>query len=96
MPRIKKASAEAGAAVQEVKAPAPKRQAKAPIDKTLVVQYGGSEWNAADLEEKAIEAYVAEGHQRGRVKKLTVYVKPEEQKIYHVINDKITGSTDLA
>ncbi len=72
-----------------------KRTKKDNIERTALIQYGGGEWSIADLEEKAIAAYVAEGHRRGRISKLTVYIKPEEKKIYYVINDKITGSTEF-
>jgi len=72
-----------------------KKDNKDSIEKAALLQYGGGEWSIADLEEKAIAAYVAEGHRRGRISKLTVYIKPEEKKIYYVINDKITGSTEF-
>ncbi len=64
-------------------------------EKEVLIQYGGGEWSVADLEEKAIAAYVAEGHRRGRISKLKVYLKPEERKIYYVVNDKTTGSTEF-
>ncbi len=80
---------------KEVKRAAPKQTAKDKLEKEVLIQYGGSEWNVAGLEEKAIAAYVAEGHRRGRIKKLTVYLKPEERKIYYVVNDKTTGSTEF-
>lgn len=108
MPRTKKAKSDAetqkpSAAVAEdaiqaeenAQPSVPKHTTKEAIERTALIQYGGGEWSVADLEEKAIAAYVAEGHRRGRINKLTVYLKPEEKKIYFVINDKITGSTDF-
>jgi len=108
MPRTKKmqldsntqetAAAEAAGAVQpnkKAKPSVPKHAAKDTPEKEVLIQYGGGEWSVADLEEKAIAAYVAEGHRRGWISKLTVYLKPEEKKIYYVINDKITGSTEF-
>ncbi len=100
MPRAKKVNTEqipetTDVPVQEVKTSAPKRKAEAAEDKVICLQYGGGEWNVADLEEKAIAAYVGEGHRRGRIKKLIVYLKPEEHKVYYVINDKTTGSIDF-
>jgi len=73
---------------------APKND-KDSIERVALLQYGGGEWSIADLEEKAIAAYVGEGHRRGRISKLSVYIKPEEKKLYYVINDKITGSTEF-
>lgn len=40
-------------------------------------------------------AYVAEGHRASAIKKLTIYLKPEERKAYYVINEKATGDIDL-
>lgn len=62
----------------------------------VILQYGGTDWNIADLKEKVISAYVAEGHRRGRISKLVLYVKPEENKVYFVINGKNTGNIDFA
>lgn len=61
----------------------------------VVIQFGGAEWTAAQLKQAAQDAYVAEGHRASTIKKLTVYVKPEEHMAYYVINDKITGSVAI-
>jgi len=104
MPRTKKINTdgaaqelEAGTAVQPAKAKpsASKRAAKDTFEREVLLQYDGGEWSLSDLEEKAIAAYVAEGHRRGRISKLTVYLKPEERKLYYVVNGKITGSTEF-
>ena len=52
-------------------------------------------WKVADLSERAKAAYLAQGHRASGIKKLSVYVKPEEGKAYYVINDKESGSIDL-
>jgi len=70
-------------------------KAKAAAAEEIIVQFGGEEWKLADLKEKIAAAYVAEGHRWGTVKALTLYVKPEERKVYYVINGKTTGSVDL-
>ncbi len=100
MPRTKKANtvpvAETTAALTQEPNPSAKKQtAKITAEKKVLIQYGGSEWSVADLEEKAIAAYVAAGHRRGRITKLAIYIKPEERKIYYAINDKTTGSADF-
>ena len=88
--------------VQET--PAPKKTAarkktapKAAPEKTeeVFVQYGDGEWKTDDLVQKAKDAYVAEGHRAANIRKLSLYVKPEERKAYYVINDKTSGSVDL-
>lgn len=77
--------------------PGTAKKSKAPkaIEGEVFIQFEGAEWNMTDLKEKAIAAYVAEGHQRGRIKNISLYVKPEERKVYYVVNDKATGSTDI-
>ena len=58
----------------------------------VLIQFGGEEWNVEQLKKAALDAYVAEGHRASTIKKLTVYVKPEERMAYYVVNEKITGS----
>ena len=69
--------------------------AKALVVEEVYVQFGGEEWKVADLSERAKAAYLAQGHRASGIKKLSVYVKPEEGKAYYVINDKESGSIDL-
>ena len=52
-------------------------------------------WRMADLMDQAKAAYVAEGHRASGIKKLALYVKPEERKAYYVINEKATGSIEF-
>ncbi len=61
----------------------------------IYLQYGAQEWNVAELKERAAAAYVAEGHRASGIRKLALYVKPEEGKAYFVINDKAKGDVDL-
>lgn len=75
-----------------------------PVDRTkrpartaeeIMIQYNGGQWDVAALKEAAISAYVADGHQRGRISKLALYIKPDERKVYYVVNEKIAGSVDF-
>lgn len=80
------------------KEPAKKRAVKKePEKKTeeIYLQFGAEEWNMAELKEKAVAAYVAEGHRASGIKHLAVYVKPEERKAYFVVNEKAKGDIDL-
>ena len=61
----------------------------------IYLQAGGQEWNVSDCKERAVAAFVAEGHKASSVKKLVMYLKPEEGKAYYVINDTENGSVDL-
>ena len=71
--------------------------AKAAPQKTedIFVQFGSGEWNVSELAERAKAAYLAEGHRTASIKKLCLYVKPEDGKAYYVVNDKAAGNIEL-
>ena len=71
--------------------------AKAAPQKTedIFVQFGSGEWNVSELAERAKAAYLAEGHRAASIKKLCLYVKPEDGKAYYVVNDKAAGNIEL-
>ena len=88
--------------VQE--APAPKKAAarkkaapKVAAEKAeeVYVHFGDGDWKTADLVQRVKDAFVAEGHRAANIRKLALYIKPEERKAYYVINDKVSGSVDL-
>lgn len=90
----KAAAAETGKTAE--KAPRKRTANAAPTRKEdVILQFGGQEWNTAELLEQAKTAYAAEGHRMSSIKAIRLYVKPEEQKAYYVINDKATGSIEL-
>ena len=70
---------------------------KAAVQKVeeVYLQVGGCEWNVSDCKERAVAAFVADGHKASSVKKLVIYLKPEEGKAYYVINDSENGSVEL-
>ena len=61
----------------------------------IFVQFGSGEWNVSELAERAKAAYLAEGHRAASIKKLCLYVKPEDGKAYYVVNDKAAGNIEL-
>jgi len=85
-------SAEA-AAPAKGKSAAKAKSAKGELTTEIVLQCSGGEWNVDELKEKAIDAYVAEGHKRGCITKFALYLKPEERKAYYVVNDKAPGGS---
>ena len=93
-----KAVEETAAAVTEEKKPAAKKPAaKKPAAKKpaapeskVVVQFGGSEVNTDELVEKAKIASEVK-----IIKKVDVYVKPEVNKVYYVVNGDTFGDFDL-
>ena len=61
----------------------------------MILQFQEGEWDLSAVKEQIVAAYVAEGHRASAIKKLTIYLKPEERKAYYVINEKATGDVDL-
>lgn len=94
-----KGVAEKTAKTVETKAKAVKKTAKKVAKEVMVpqilVQYQNLEVDIAMVEERVKAQFVAEGHRAGTIKKLNIYVKPEEYAAYYVINDKFTGRVDL-
>lgn len=76
------------------KAAVPKAKAAQKVEE-VYLQFGAEEWLMADLMDQAKAAYVAEGHRASAIKKLALYVKPEERRAYYVINEKATGSIEF-
>ncbi|MBR3759574.1 MAG: hypothetical protein IKK47_01080 [Ruminococcus sp.] len=111
MPRSKKTTAKAETSVEkeivaetvveaapaEEKKPAAKKTAakkpaakKAAVESKVVIQANGSEATAEDLVNKSIAAAGVK-----TVKKVDVYVRPEINKVYYVINGDVLGEFDL-
>lgn len=85
-----------------VKAPEPVKEKAAPVKKASVnvseevfVQFGNSEVLTKDIVEKVKDAYVAEGYTADSVKKIRVYIKPEEGMAYYVVNDDYASGISL-
>ena len=65
-------------------------------DKTTVyVQYLGREFDTDELLAQVKENYIAAGSPAGAVKTISLYVKPEDNAAYYVINDTETGAISL-
>ena len=101
-PAVKKATKQvkekAKPTVKAVKKKA--QEVKTAVDNKLyehevIVQYAGNSYYAKDSNEKAIEDYVANGGKRDQIKQVQLYIKPEENACYYVINNKTTGKVDL-
>ena len=57
------------------------------------VEYDGQQINVSQdtLLQKVQEAYKAEGHRVGSIKKIQIYLNLQERRAYYVINDKSEG-----
>lgn len=93
---VKKTTAKAAKAAKAAKtAKEAKPAKKEPVKPEIIVQYQNSEVDTAAVEERVKAQFVAEGHKAGFIRKLSIYIKPEEYSAYYVINDKFSGRVDL-
>ena len=85
------------------KAPAAKKETAAKKTTTakkeatvdVFVQFAGNQVSYASVEERVKAAFVAEGHRASSIKNLKIYIKPEENAAYYVINEDNVGRVDL-
>lgn len=87
--------------VEEVKKTAPKTTKTAAAKKTVVkeevyLQCFGKEVNKDDIMKQVKEIWTKQMKNKvGDMKSVTLYLKPEENKAYYVINGDVTGSVEL-
>ena len=85
-------------AVKETaKAPAKRTSTrKTAVNETVYLQYLGKEINKDDLVKQVKDIWTNElKNKAGDLKSVTLYLKPEENMAYYVINDDVTGSIAL-
>lgn len=94
----KKAAAPKAEKKPAAKKPAAKKAAaKKPAAKkaeaNVVVEYYGKQFVTKDIVAACEKAYKAEN--KAAVKTIDVYVKPEDNAAYYVVNSKVAGKVDL-
>lgn len=89
----KKAAADEDVAVE--KKAAKKTTAKKAADVEVFIQFAGNQAVQKDVEDRIKAAFVAEGHKESAIKSIKIYVKPEENAAYYVINEDNVGRVDL-
>ena len=85
-------------AVKETaKAPAKRTTTrKTAVKETVYLQYLGKEIDKDDLVKQVKDIWTKElKNKAGDLKSVTLYLKPEENMAYYVINDDVTGSIAL-
>lgn len=106
---VKSASVKAAETVEAVKAepvkettkkPALRRTTKKAAEKTVntevFVQFNGKEVYAKDVVETVKKLWTEEmGKKAEELNDLKVYIKPEENRAYYVINGDVTGCIEL-
>ena len=95
----KKETASKTAAKKETakKTPAKKTAAKKADQKTILhVQFSGKSYAQEDLVKIAQDVWKYDLKQKVReLSSIELYVKPEENKVYYVMNQEFTGSFDI-
>ena len=98
-PAVEAPAAEAKGSTAETKesktrksAKAPARRGRPPLAPELYVEFSGKQYNVTDIIDRAKADYRAT-HKVG-VQSCKVYVKPEEDAAYYVIN-KVSGKLEL-
>lgn len=65
--------------------------ARATASQEIYIQYGDHELRTGDIAERCREDYVAQGGKPGDLHDLQIYVKPEDNAAYYVVNSSQTG-----
>ncbi len=71
---------------------------KTAVKKTqeVYVQYWGKEFNTSELVDRVKKVWTGDLKKKASdLRDLKVYIKPEENKVYYVINEDVNGCIDL-
>ncbi len=93
-PYIKKAKEQGTKAADKVRAATKditEASAKKAHKAEFFIQYKDYEIRTEDIADKIREQYIAEGHKMSDIKELQIYLKPQENTAYYVVNHKDTG-----
>ena len=94
----KTTAAKKPAAKKTTRKPAAKKEA-VEVKADVFVQIYGNEYSEKEIMKKVVAAWEAEGKKASAIKRVKLYIKPEEGKAYYVINDRLkngsTGAVDL-
>ncbi|MCR5774253.1 MAG: DUF6465 family protein [Lachnospiraceae bacterium] len=61
----------------------------------LTIQYAGNDRTESELVSMAKDAYKAAGNKTSDIKKLDLYVQPENSVVYYVVNDDFKGEFQI-
>lgn len=82
-------------AAKKPAAPKKKPAVKATIKASLYIQFGGKEIEANMIADRVKEAWTSMGNEVSSIKNLDIYVKPEENAAYYVVNGDISGKVEF-
>ena len=67
----------------------------AKIQMKTVLQYNGEEFDLGAVEGNVKKDWKDQGNKLTAIETLEIYVKPDEAKVYYVVNGETTGSIAL-
>ena len=79
----------------EKKAVVKKPAEKKAVAEEVFIQFRNQEILTAGIIERVKAAYAAEGHDADSIEKVRVYIKPEENMVYYVVNDGYASGIKL-
>lgn len=89
---VKEAVSTKAVAEADKKAPAK----KAAIKEAVYLQYQGKEISQQDIVKQIKEIWTKQLKNKvGDIKSITIYLKPEENTAYYVVNDEVKGNIEL-
>ena len=99
--KVEKAAADTGAAKTVAKAVTKtatktvKKAAKKDIKIKAFVEYYGKQVEEKDIIARVKKAWTRSGKKVGDIKEMDLYIKPEENAVYYVINGTETGAVEF-
>ena len=63
--------------------------------KNIVIQYQNSDHKTDEILQQIRQDVLSKGFSEADFAKIDVYIKPEEHKVFYVINEEINGSIDF-
>ena len=67
----------------------------AKINQQFVLQFDGQEFDLSAVEANVKKNWKDAGHKLTEIVDLDIYVKPQDAKVYYVVNKEVGGSVDL-
>ena len=93
--RVEKVVPEAKKAVEKATEKVKKATAKKEIKTTLFVEYYGKQVQEKDMIASVKKAWTKSGKKVADIKTMALYVKPEENSVYYVINGDSAGRVEF-
>ena len=93
--KVEKVVPEAKKAVEKATEKVKKATAKKEIKTTLFVEYYGKQVQEKDMIASVKKAWTKSGKKVADIKTMALYVKPEENSVYYVINGDSAGRVEF-